>query len=91
MGVNFTDEKQKRLKYLLVMLIVLIVVALFVFSRNFFVKEPPISSGIGFTMERININFDVLKDPLLQKLQTFEEIPYPEEMEIGRENPFVPY
>jgi len=91
MAVNFTDEKQKRLKYLLVILIVLIVAALFVFSRNFFVKESPISSDIGFTLERISINFDVLKNPLLQELQPFEEIPYPEEMEIGRENPFIPY
>jgi len=91
MATTLSEERQKRLIYLVIVLIVLVVVALFVFSKNFFVEELPTSSPIVFKLKTIVINFDVLKDPFLEELQVFEEIPYPEEMEIGRENPFLPY
>ncbi|MCK4454367.1 hypothetical protein KAU51_03470 [Candidatus Parcubacteria bacterium] len=91
MAINFTGEKQKRLKYLVVILIVLVVVTLFVFSKSFFVKESVTPSQKVFQLKTVKINFDVLKDPFLEELQVFEEISYPEEMEIGRENPFIPY
>jgi len=91
MATTLSEEKQKRLIYLVIVLIILVVVALFVFSKNFFVKELPVPSEIVFKLKTIEINFDVLKDPFLAELQVFEEIPYPEEMEIGRENPFISY
>ena len=91
MAINFTEEKQKRLKYLIIILIVLVVVALFVFSKSFFVKESTAPSQRIFQPKTVEINFNVLKDPFLKELQVFEEISYPEEMEIGRENPFLLY
>lgn len=91
MDLNLTGEKQKRLKYLVVILIIVFVAALFVFSKSFFVKELADPSLITFKPKTIKINFDVLKDPFLEELQVFEEISYPEEMKIGRENPFIPY
>ncbi len=91
MAINFTGEKQKILKYLIIILIILVVVALFVFSKSFFVKELAAPSQRVFQPREISINFNVLKDPFLKELQVFEEISYPEEMEIGRENPFLLY
>lgn len=46
--------------------------------------------GILPRMEGIRINFEILRNPLLEELQTFEEIqPYKDQ--VGRENPFLPY
>lgn len=40
--------------------------------------------------EKLEINFGVLENPILDQLQPFEEIK-PFEQEFGRENPFLPY
>jgi len=39
--------------------------------------------------KKIEINFNVLKDPALKELTPFEEVSLPKEK--GRENPFLPY
>ncbi|MGB2762344.1 MAG: hypothetical protein WBC21_02245 [Minisyncoccales bacterium] len=92
MDLNLNEEKQKRLVYLVIVLIVLVIIALFVFSKSFFVKQPSISPGISFGLKEISINFNTLEDSFLQTLEPFEEISFPsEEIEIGRENPFITY
>lgn len=87
--------RQKKIIWILLLLILIWAVWS---SRDFFVKisspPPPPSQP-----KKAEINFGVLKNPLLQGLQPFEEIPtfefeegvaVPEE-EIGRENPFLPF
>lgn len=42
-------------------------------------------------VKKIEIDFGILKNPLLNQLQLMEEIKPVEETEIGRENPFTPF
>ena len=92
MNLNLNEDKQKRLVYLIIIFIVLVIIALFVFSKSFFVKQPSIPSGTSFGLQEISINFNILENPFVQMLEPFEEISYPsEEIEIGRENPFITY
>ena len=42
--------------------------------------------------KKVEINFEVLKSPLLKDFQGFEEIkPLDESAKVGRENPFLSY
>lgn len=92
MAINYYQGSQKRLRYLLIILFVLVIVALFIFGWNFFkLPESTIPSMSYFRPKNIEINFDVFKNPFLQELQPFEDISYPEEIKIGRESPFLPY
>ena len=94
MAITFI-EKRKRLRYLvfvfLAVLAAIIIIFLWPNISGYFpgVKQwalPPLE----ITEERIEIDFEVLKHPLLEKLQLFPEIePFTEE--VGRENPFIFY
>lgn len=90
MAITFI-EKRKRLKYLFPILAILILVAIIVIGRSFLVRiEPLIPSQFEIPVEKIEIDFEVFKNPLLEKLQPFPEIePFTEE--IDRENPFIFY
>jgi hypothetical protein len=68
---------------------VILIGALFLIWNYFFLKAPPPVSKPAPPRE-IKINFDILKNPILEKLQPFEFIPLFEE-KPGRENPFTPY
>lgn len=90
MAITFL-EKRKRLRYLFPILAIIVLITAIVIWRGFFVKEKPVLPPIEKApAKKIEINFETLKNPLLQELQTFEEIP-PFEEEVGRENPFIPY
>jgi hypothetical protein len=49
------------------------------------VETPEISS------KKIEINFQVLENPLLKELEFYEKIEKIKPEEVGRENPFLPY
>ncbi len=95
-------EKQKKTQRILILiLIILLLATIFFIWQGFFKKEEGIiSSGPPVIRKEIKINFDVLKNPLLEELQPFSGIePFQEvsaspgepEKKIGRENPFIPY
>lgn len=80
--------KGRQKKILLILLILILIWAVW-FGRDFFVKPlPPLPSPPQ--PKTVEINFEILKNPLLKDLRPFEELPLFEE-EIGRENPFLPY
>lgn len=79
----------KRQRYLFPLLIVVIFGIAFV-VWNYFLAKPEFPSFEPLPPPEIKINFELLKSPILDELQLFEEIS-PFEEEIGRENPFVPY
>lgn len=80
-------EFLKKRFWLPVILFVLIFLVLFFVWQGFFKKKeaprPQVSS-------KIEIDFSLLKNPLIEALEPFEPIKALEEG-IGRENPFLPY
>lgn len=89
MAITFSQPR-KRQKYLILVLILLIFLFLFL---KFFMLKPKIERPEEVITKKpplIEIDFSVLENPILKKLEIFEEIP-PLEKEFGRENPFTPY
>jgi len=86
-------EQTKKQKYLVIVLIVLVLVIFIVIYRGYFVKEiVPTEPTVLMPGRKIEINFETLKNPVLNQLQPFEKIePLGPEVPVGRENPFVPY
>jgi len=91
-AITFLEER-KRLRYLFPVLAIVILITVFVIWRGFFAKGKPgiIPETIQKPAGKIEINLQVLKDPLLEELQPFEKVE-PIIEEIGRrQNPFIPY
>ncbi len=88
------EKQEKRIIYLAVLFFAVVIVALFVLSQTFFVKEENIETAFvpqqRFIDKNINIDFNVLKNAFFDEIQEFEKISYPE-IEFGRENPFLSY
>jgi len=82
-------KKKDRKIFNWILLIIALVLAVW-FGKDFFVKPSFLAPSSPPQARKVEINFEVLKNPLLQDLQPFEEIP-PFEGETGRENPFLPY
>ncbi len=91
MAVDFIQQR-KRQKYLLPIVLVVIVIAFIVLWFVYFRKEKPayVPEVSGPVLKEIKINFDILENPLLKKLQPFIKIPS-FEGETGRDNPFISY
>ena len=94
MAITFI-EKKKRSRYLVFIFLAIVAAAIIIvlwpnISVFIFRVEPLPLPPLERTEEKIEINFEVLKHPLLEKFQLFPEIePFTEE--VGRENPFIFY
>lgn len=94
MAITFV-EKRKKLRYLvfvlLAILAAIIIIVLWPNISGFFLGvKPLVLPPLEITEEKVEIDFEVFKHPLLEKLRLFPEIePFTEE--IGRENPFIFY
>jgi len=85
-------EKTKKQKYLLIVFLVVILITALVIWRGFFIKEKPSEKVISKPKREIQIDFETLKNPILEEFQPIEKIiPLGPEIEIGRENPFISY
>ena len=89
MAITFLQQRKKQKRLIFVLLAVIILIFIVVW-RGFLVKPKPVLVPIILEPPKIEINFGVLKGPVLKEFQPFEEIK-PFEEEIGRENPFTPY
>ena len=90
MAVNFV-QTQKRQRYLILILALIICAILVVVWQGFSRRETsvaPVSPPV--TPLKIKINLELLKDARLEKLEVFEPIPVLEK-QSGRKNPFTPY
>lgn len=91
MAIIFT-EKVKKQKYLILIFAVVILIIVFVLWKGYFTKEEPPEVGIlPLPIKKIEINFEIFKNPLLEELQPIEKIIPETGVEIGRDNPFLPY
>lgn len=85
-------EKTKKQRYLIIAFLAVILITSFVIWRGFFIKEKPPEKEIPKPAKKIEIDFETLKNPILEEFQPMEKIPpIGPEIEIGRENPFIPY
>jgi len=94
MAITFV-QKRKTQKYLVLVFGAMVLIIAFIFLSRYFLEEeafisPPV---ISKHLPPAKINFQVLEDPVFQKLsKPFPELPpLPLVGEIGRENPFLPY
>ena len=85
-------EKTKKQRYLLIVFLIFILIFALIIWRGFFVKEKPPEKVIPKPVKKIEIDFETLKNPILENFEPVEKIiPLGPEIEIGRENPFLPY
>lgn len=91
MAITFIKEKKKQ-QYLIFVLIGIIGLISVYFV---FLKKPGVSPILLVPLpepQKIEINFEVLEDPIFEEFQAPEEIPpLKDTEELGRENPFEPY
>ena len=100
MAITFLEERKVQRRYILIFLLVILITG-WVVWRGLFVKEQPqvFPAGVLKQAKKVEIDFKIFENPILQGLQPFEEIKtYEEEIsggeaieKVGRENPFVPY
>lgn len=103
MAIVFIEQKKTQTIFLLVFIFLLLITGLVIW-QGFFKKSKEISMSETQTFlpakEEIKIDFNILKKPILEKLQPFSEIqPFKETAavegkigeKLGRENPFMPY
>lgn len=83
-------QEKKKQRYLLFILGIAIFGMVFTFWYRSFRREPSSPRVLPQKPPEIKINFEMLKSPILTKLQPFEKIA-PFEDEVGRGNPFIPY
>lgn len=90
MSTNFIQRRRIQ-KYLIVLFVVVVIITILVVWQGFFVKRKP-SEGEEKTRihKKLEIDFQLLESPILEKLQSFTGIPVSEE-EMGRDNPFLTY
>ncbi len=102
MAIVFLQERKTQKNLIFIFGIVILITA-FVIWQEFFKKgkETSFVEGVQtFSKKEVKINFEIFKNPILEKLQPFTEIgpfratlPAEEKPEgkLGRENPFLSY
>ncbi len=92
MAIVFLQERKTQKNLIFIFGIVLII-TVFVIWQGFFKKEKTATffeEVLTLPRKEVKINFEIFKDPLLEKLQSFTEIS-PLKETPGRENPFISY
>jgi hypothetical protein len=84
------QEQIKKQKNLIFVFFSLTLITAFIIWFGYFRKEESVEELISEHFKKIEIDFNILQNPLLKEFQFIEKIP-PFDGEIGRENPFVPY
>lgn len=83
-------QKEKKQKFLLIVFfgVVLITILILYFG----LKRPSAHVSIEeeISSKTIEIDFSVLKNPILKELESYEKIEPVEPEKVGRENPFSP-
>lgn len=91
MAIEFL-QAQKRQRYLILILTLIICAGLLVVWLGFFKGSAPVVQVAApkATQPKIEINWDALKDAQLETLQSFQPVPDFKD-KTGRENPFTSY
>lgn len=95
MAITFLEQTKKQRNLIIILGIMILIIA-FVIWNGFFAKvETPQEQIIFEPVRKIEIDFNVFKNPLLGELEEFQSIeeisPIATSTAMGRENPFEPY
>ena len=91
MAITFV-ERIKKQKILVYIFLALILITILIVWKGYFGGETIEEGIIVRPVKIIEIDFEVLKHPLLGELEPMEKIgPIEPGTEIGKENPFLPY
>lgn len=94
MAIEFRKQVKGQRNLIYIFSVIVLITAFLLWTRFLKPEKPSALEVLPPTppIKKLEINFDVLKNPFLEKLQTFEGLPQlPLEEKIGRENPFIPY
>lgn len=90
MAITFLKRRQKQ-KYLILAFVLIILLILIIVWRGALLKSKQVlAPTVSPLPQKVEINYEVLKNSVLKDLQPFEDIK-PLEEEIGRDNPFLSY
>ena len=89
-------QEKKKQRYLILIIIIALLGTIFLVWYKFYLpKHTPTPRISSVKKPRIDINFDILKSPILTNeetgLKAFEGIPWFNPEDAGRSNPFQPY
>jgi hypothetical protein len=87
-------QRKKKQRYLVLIIIIALLGTIFIVWYKFLPKQSSVSRSLPEKPPRIDINFNILKDPILTNetgLKSFEGIPPFNPIDAGRSNPFQPY
>ena len=99
MAITFLEERKVQRRYLLIFLLVILITGWVVWQSLFTKEQLVFPSGVLKPVKKVEIDFKIFENPILQELRLFEEIKtYEEEIsrgeaieKVGRANPFAPY
>lgn len=91
MAIVTPFQEKKKQRYLILILILAALGIAFIVWYRFLPRQAATMHVLPEKPEKININFDFLKNPLLTKLTPFEGIRPLNPEDSGRSNPFQPY
>lgn len=93
MAITLTGKKKSQKNLVLVFLISMVVLFIILYYQFFSEEEVlPVENEPYRTIKKINLDFGVLDNPLISKLEPFSDEPAtPSQEEVGRDNPFYPY
>jgi hypothetical protein len=85
-------QKIKRQQILIIvfLVVVLITVSIWYLGGKKTQFVPPVQP-VETPFKKVEINFQVLENPLLKELEFYEKIGPIKPEEVGRENPFLPW
>lgn len=90
MVVTFFQKRKTQRNLILVFIAVLLITTSVLWFGVFRREKPSASEEAPRPFKKVEIDYGVLKNPILKELQIFEKIP-PFEEKAGRINPFLPY
>jgi len=91
MAITFLEKRKIQKYFVLIFGATIFLIALIIW-QGFFVEEKPVfPKEVSKSAKKIEIDFEILENPILRGLQPFEKIQpieaIDEGIEIGRENP----
>jgi hypothetical protein len=86
--------KIKKEKTLTILFFLILGITFLILYFGYFEKEKPIQPSfpkeVSFRKEKVEIDFTILENPILNELLPTEKIESPKPENLGRENPFLP-